>query len=125
VVAPLSVYQLERMGQMDSLLNSRRLSGPGYVYLLNDEPVAAAGLGRVTGREFFAWVVMMPEVRQSKLLMRKLTREIKWRYPIIRDLIKAEIVQAETSDDPKFCRWLEMLGFERLPIARYGWAKNG
>ena len=75
--------------------------------------------------EFFVWAVITPKARASKLLMRQLTREAKRRYPIIRDLIKAEAVNAETKDDPTFCRWLEMLGFSKLPIVRYGWVREG
>jgi len=42
----LTPYWLDRMGQGDPLLTSRRMSGPGYIALLDGEPIAAAGLGR-------------------------------------------------------------------------------
>jgi len=116
---------LDRMGQGDPLLNSRRMSGPGYIALLDGEPIAAAGLGRICGMEFFAWAVITPKARASKLLMRQLTREAKRRYPIIRDLIKAEVVNAETINDKKFCRWLEMLDFKKIPVVRYAWVREG
>lgn len=124
-VVALTFDLLEAMGQDDPLLNERRMSGPAYAYLLDGKPIAAAGLGRVAGRRFFAWCMMGPEIGASKLLMRRLMREIRNRYPIIRDLIKAESVEVETLDNPKFYRWLELFGFNRLPIVRYGWERNG
>lgn len=124
-VVALTLDLLAEMGETDPLINSRRMSGPAYGWLLDGKPVVAAGLGRVVGREFFAWCVIKPEVRASKLLIRRLTREIRTRYPIIRDLVKAEVVQADTRDEPLFTRWLEEFDMRRLPIARYGWARHG
>ena len=123
-VRALTFDHLETMGQKDWLSNERRMSGPAYVFLLEGRPIAAAGLGRVTGRRFFAWCTMTPEMRDSALLMRRLTREVQARYPIIRDLIRAEAVDAETDDEPSFRQWLERLDLQRLPIVRYGWRRE-
>jgi hypothetical protein len=124
-VIPLSIYQLERMGELDRLINTRRMSGPGYVWLVDGKPLAAAGLGRVVNREYFAWCIVTPEVRASKLLMRRLTKTVRIYYPVARDLLKADVIQADVADFPMHRKWLERLGLIELPVRRYGWAKNG
>ena len=121
---PLSIRALEMMGQRDALLNVRRMSGPGYVCMYEGEAIAAAGLGRLCGRQFFAWVVMTEKVKSNKLLMCKLTRLVKTIFAATCQAIQPETVEAETSEDPGFCAWLERFGFKRIPVARYRWRSD-
>src|SRR5262249_10236897 len=103
----LSPRWLQRLGETDRLLTARRMSGPGYIVLLDGEPLAAGGLGRIYGREYMVWCVITPRARASKLLMRRLTRIARELYPMVRELVGAEVVNAETRDELGYCRWLE------------------
>jgi hypothetical protein len=121
----LTLRWLEQMGQTDALINARRMTGPGWVCIANGTPVAAAGLGKIGGGAFFAWVLLTEAAKSSPLLMRKLTREVRTKFAVVRDLVNAETIEAEAVDEPKYCRWLEMLGFNRKPVARYEWVRHG
>ena len=121
---PLSIYALELMGQHDRLLNVRRMSGPGYVWMHEGRPVAAAGLARLCERQFFAWLIMAEEVKANKLMMCKLSRLVERYLVDMYRAVDATNIEAETSDEPGYCEWLERFGFKRVPVARYRWAEG-
>ena len=118
-VVPLSIPLLVRLGETDPLMNVRRMSGPGYVYLLDGVPVVASGLGKVKAGHYVGWAVIRDEVRANKRLMVRITREIKRLLPAVCKALEVQSVIAETCADDKFCHWLEKLGFQQIPWTRY------
>lgn len=120
-IEPLSAEWLEQMGQDDPRINAVRLSGLPFVVLVGGEPLAAGGFVPVRGSEYAAWAIVTDRARDSALIMRRITRQVRVIFPIARQLLHAESIVADAINEPRFCRWLEVLGFRRKEIVHYEW----
>ena len=120
-IEPLSAERLQQMGQYDAGLNAMRLSGLPFVALVDGAPLVAGGLIPIRGRNYAAWVLMTERARSSALIMRRITRQVRVIFPIARELLHAESIVADAINEPRFCRWLEVMGFKRKEIVHYEW----
>jgi hypothetical protein len=110
------------MGANDYRLNSLRLAGAGFCFLVDGEPVAAGGITRVEHNRGIAWTVMTERATTSAFLMRRIHRHVKTQFIAVRKAMGLKIVSAEArADNARACQWLEYFGFKAKPTIIYEW----